>query len=307
MGKIISTLALVIMIVLFPPAALITVSASAVPGDLTYPVKIKLEDAVLFLASFNPTTRALFAVAQANRRYDESAKLLSMGDDADVTLQKLVVQSNVAAGDINKMSSSNQKSQLITDLSNSIVRYDQGLAQAQEQISRSAEAGSIQVLQTPQPSVTAPGSPPQYKSSPATGPTSAPSSITQGTPRPTPQPSVRTSSPTPRSSDSLADDEVRRRQEAIEKTRRELEELRRRLEAEQNKLMQERALQQNTASASSPSPSPSPSPTPTPTQTPVPSAGAYVDKAQTYQSDKKTKYKQNSQKNEKDTQEEEDD
>lgn len=261
MFKIIQTLALVIMIVLFPPAALITVSQGAVQGDATYPIKRWLEGQVLFLASFNPTTRALYAVAQANRRYEESAKLLSTGDDAGSTLQELVTQSNVAAGDINNLSNANEKSKLIADLTNSIAKYDQGLAQAQEQISRNTQTRNIQSTPTPQPTG-------KSTESPSTPRPSA----TQST-ESTPAPSVRTS-PTPRPTGSHADEEDRRRQEEIERARRELEELRRRLEEEKKKLNQA-----NTAKQSSPTPTPTPksspsrtpTPTPTPTQTPRPS------------------------------------
>ena len=258
MGKIISTFALIIMIVLFPPAALITVSQEAVQGDATYPIKRWLESQVLFLASFNPTTRALYAVAQANRRYDESAKLLSMGNDAGSTLKELVTQSNIAAGDINQVGNDDRKVQLIGDLTSSIAKYDQGLAEAQAQITRTSGVESSQPVTAPQPSTVALPDSPQPKSSPAEDRFKpAPSPVNQQTPAP----SV-TGKPTP-SPVTPSDEEARRKQQEIEKTRKELEELRKRLEEEKKKLQEA-----NKAKQSSSTPTPSPSPTPTPLPSP---------------------------------------
>ena len=249
MGKIISTFALIIMIVLFPPAALITVSQEAVQGDATYPIKRWLENQVLFLASFSPTTRALYAVAQANRRYDESAKLLSMGNDAGSTLKELVTQSNIAAGDINQVGNDDRKVQLIGDLTSSIAKYDQGLAEAQAQITRTSGVESSQPVTAPQPSTVALPDSPQPKSSPAEDRFKpVPSPVNQQTPAP----SV-TDKPTP-SPVTPSDEEARRKQQEIEKTRKELEELRKRLEEEKKKLQEA-----NKAKHSSPTPTPSPS------------------------------------------------
>ena|SRR3989344_3002086 len=268
MGKIISTLALIIMIVLFPPAALITVSQGAVQGDATYPIKRWLEGQVLFLASFNPTTRALYAVAQANRRYEESAKLLSMGNDAGSTLEELVTQSNIAAGDINKVSNEDRKVQLIGDLTSSITKYDQGLAEAQAQITRTSGVGSSQPLATSQPAATAlPGSSQPKPSSAEGTSTPTPSPVNQQTPAPS-----KTSKPTPKP-ETPSDEEARRKQQEIEQARKELEELKKKLEEEKKK------LQQASKAHSSPTstPKPSPSPTPTPTSIPSPSPTAAVN------------------------------
>lgn len=258
------------MIVLFPPAALITVSQGAVQGDATYPVKRWLESQVLFLASFNPTTRALYAVAQANRRYDESAKLLSTGDDAGSTLEELVTQSNIAAGDINQVGNDDRKVRLIGDLTSSIAKYDQGLAEAQEQISRNTETRNTQSTPIPQPT---------SKSSLAPTPKPSVIELTESTPKP----SVKTS-PTPSPIGSPADDEDRRKQQEIEKARRELEELRKKLEEEKKKLQEaNKAKQFNSTPSSSPTPTPTPSPSPQATINPgassQPSPSAAVKKS----------------------------
>ena len=75
MGKIISTFALIIMIVLFPPAALITVSQGAVQGDATYPIKRILEDGIFAVASLNSVSKAWFAAARSDRRFKEFTTL----------------------------------------------------------------------------------------------------------------------------------------------------------------------------------------------------------------------------------------
>lgn len=271
MGKIISNALIILMMVLFPPAALITVSQGAADGDLAYPIKRGLEDSILFLTSFNPTTRAYFAVARANRRYEETALLLSKGNNASSTLEELVTQSNTAAGDIGKISSASRRALLIADLSNSITRYDQGLAQANEKISQDTHIRNSGSAPSPQPEASA--SPFKPKPSlPGSGISPAPSYATQ----PTPQPSATAATFAPKPTGS-ADEDTRRQQEAIEKARRELEELRKRLEAEKKKLqsesLQQSNFKQNDGSANSPVPSPKPSPSPSlsPLPSPLPS------------------------------------
>lgn len=252
MGKIISTFALVIMIVLFPPAALMAFSNAAVPGDTMYPVKKGLESAVLLLASANPGTKAYFAVAQANRRYDETAIILSEGDNADSSLQNLVIQTSQAASDINKVDSTEQKSKLIADLSGSIEKYDQGLAQAQQEIERSSP-GSQTPVAIPNPSVPAVTLTPSPPTTANTGSISAP----------TPQPS---SAPTAQPVTSVSDGQARKQQESIEKTRKELEQLRLKLEQEQKNIEKN---SQSVTAVPSPSPSRSPAQVPSPSQQPA--------------------------------------
>lgn len=128
MTRLFSIIILVLAIVLFPPAVLAVVSNNAVPGDSTYPIKRGLEDVIYAVASLNPNTKALFAKARSDRRFQEITVLFTQGKEAGKTLNELVEQTQVAANQINQVSDSNQKGRLISQLSESIVKYDQGLS-----------------------------------------------------------------------------------------------------------------------------------------------------------------------------------
>lgn len=260
MFKIIQTLALVIMIVLFPPAALITISQNAVPGEMTYPLKLKLEDAVLFVASFTPVTKAWFALAQTNRRYAEASALLDQGINASESLERLVAQADITAGDIQRVQNVSQKEQIIGDLTRQITTYNESLSQSQIRIDNKLTAQGF-----PQPS---PQSTPEPGSTVAPTQTPKPSGKSETVElRETPAPS-QTASPTPRPTPSPQDQELIEQQRALEEARRRLEELKKKLEEEQKKL-QEQA--KNTQQSPTPTPSPSRTPTPTPSPTPKPS------------------------------------
>ena len=243
MAKIISTLGLIVMLLLFPLAGVITVTQGANPGDMAYPVKRFLENAAFFVASFNGTTAAYFSSVQSNRRYDETAALLSKGADAEDSLLELVSQTNTAKNDISKVGNAHQRARLIANLTASIQKYDQGLEQAQVQISRRNNTS----IPSPVPIKTSN----QQPVSSGAQATPAPAQIFSG------------------------DEEAKKQQEAIEKARKELEELKKKLEAQQQLDLQA----QNQQSAQIPSPSPSAkaigaaalaTPTPTPTATPTP-------------------------------------
>jgi hypothetical protein len=250
MPKIISTLALIIALILFPPTGLILISQNAVKGEALYPVKRTLEGGILYIVALNPYTRAYFAVALANRRYDEIILLLGNDENADSTLQELVVQAGTAASDINKVSSAYQRSQLIADLSTSIDKYQKGLTDAQDQLDKRSEIIASQ--NKPQAS--------QVTQSPSIEPQA---SSTFSTAQPSPQLTqpVRKSNLT---------EEERRRREAIEKAKRELEELKRKLEEEKKKLLLQ-SINSQTDSQPQPSPTPSSSPTSRPSPSPSPS------------------------------------
>ncbi len=257
MLKILSTLFLVLILILFPPTTLIIISQNAVKGDSLYPVKRGLETGTLFIVSLTPYTKAYFAVALANRRYEEMSVLLSQGDDADSTIQELVVQAGVAAGDISKVSNANQRSKLIADLSSSIDKYDQGLAKAQEEIAKTntgqgrptASFRPVDSGSTPKPSSTNPNESANRSSPQVNIP-----------PRPTQLP-------------SQSEEEFLRKKEMLEKARRELEEVKRILEEERRRLRaQGNNFQQDSSKHNSlPSPSPIPSPSLRPSPSPQPS------------------------------------
>lgn len=174
---------IIIVIVLFPPAALAFVSQNAIPGDAIYPVKRKLEDGILLLASVNPRTKALFDVNLSNRRFDESKALLAEGKSADQTLGELVTQTTIAATQINEMKDQKDKVELQQSLQTSVNKYIATLAVA--------DPGLKGVIATPSPSTT--HAPVEQSPSPSTAipPTQPPSVLTPSTqPVITPSPSA---------------------------------------------------------------------------------------------------------------------
>lgn len=132
MVKLLSIISLILALVFFPPAVLAVISNNAIPGDSTYPIKRGLEDIIYAVASLNPNTKALFAKARSDRRFQEVTTLLTQGKDANNTLSELVTQTQAAADQINQVSDSNQKGKLISQLSDSITKYDQGLSQVSQ-------------------------------------------------------------------------------------------------------------------------------------------------------------------------------
>lgn len=132
MPKIITALTLLLAILLFPPATLALISNNAVPGDTTYPLKRGLEDVIYAVASLNPTTRAFFAAARSDRRFEEIKTLVSSGRSVKDSLQELVIQTDIAVKQIQKVEDPQKKKELIANLKQSIEKYDQGLTQMQK-------------------------------------------------------------------------------------------------------------------------------------------------------------------------------
>lgn len=130
MARVFGIIFLILSILLFPPAALALISNNAVPGDTTYPIKRKLEDGILLIASFHPTTKAWFSVERSNRRFVEATALLGQGKAATETIDELVFQTEAAVDEVVKVNDNAQKDQLISQLSESIDKYDKGLAKA---------------------------------------------------------------------------------------------------------------------------------------------------------------------------------
>ena len=237
MAKILSIVILVLVVVLFPPAALALVSNNAVPGDATYPIKRGLENIIYAVASLNPNTKAMFAKARSDRRFQEITVLLTQGKQTKQTLNELVEQTQTAADQINQVSNPNDKKQLIKQLSDSIVKYDQGLSK----VPRTKPKISV-----PVPSV----------SPLVTLSTAVPKPVV--TPGPTTTPA-----PNPPNTE-------------IDKTLEELERIRRELELQRQELMkmqnQNSNINQNPVQTPSPKPTAKPTPSPTPTPIPTPSS-----------------------------------
>ncbi len=193
MFKLLATVILILAIVLFPPAILAYVSQDALPGDTLYPVKRKLEDGVLFLASITPQTKAWYALAYSQRRYKETTGLIAKGENkaAGGSLKELVSQTSLAASDIQHVSDPTQKKALIQDLAKSLAEYHKGLTDAKEQLGQ--PKGQLQP--TPTPATTASPTPrgsatPKPSGSPKPSPSVSPTAIPTLGPTATPAPSI---------------------------------------------------------------------------------------------------------------------
>ena len=257
MLKILSTVTLVLVMVMTPLVGLIMISQDASKGEFMYPVKKGLESSILAVASLTPYTKAFFSVALANRRYEETEKLLASGENADVSLQELVTQTSSAASDIGKVSSSQQRAKLIADLSTAIEKYDKGLESAQVSIDTKSEINS-QKTDSPRNVV-------KVSKQPINGNTSQPTPAVSS--QPVPSAKSQENPPSQQLYDPALHEKLKEQYEAIERTRRELEELKRKLALEQK----------NLGSQPSPSISPSLPPIQPPrTSSPSPSArGSY--------------------------------
>ncbi len=187
MIKLLSTIILILVIVLFPPAALAFVSQNAIPGDKIYPIKRGLEDVILKMASVNPNTQAWFSVNVSNRRFDESKALLLQGKDAEMSLNDLVTSTNIAASEINNLDSG-KKTQLAADLTTSIGQYQTSLVAVQTQLSTQVTL-KVSPSYSPTPAFSYSPTPSPSTSTPTSSP-SAPATITiptiPSTPIPTP-------------------------------------------------------------------------------------------------------------------------
>jgi hypothetical protein len=147
MAKIISMIVLVMLVILSPPAVLAYVSQDALPGEMTYPIKRKLEDGILLLVSITPYTKALFAVAQTQRRFEESAGLLKKDASASDSLKELVSQTGIAAQDINNLNNQNQKKEIAAKLVTSINKYNKALEEQGSKTTSKTSATSSKVVQ----------------------------------------------------------------------------------------------------------------------------------------------------------------
>ena len=205
MIKLLSIPILILSLILFPPAALAIISNNAVTGDATYPVKRGLENVIYSVASRNSTTKAWFAKARSDRRFQEINILITQGKKAKEILNELVEQTQIAANQIDKIPNPVEKEKFISQLSDSITKYDQGLSQ---------------ISQLP---VFSPA--PSPSSSPLASPISSfqpqPSTLPIPTSTPTPIPSTPTPSPS--------------RQNDIDKTRDQLDKIKEQLEKQKQK------------------------------------------------------------------------
>ncbi len=219
MVRLLGIISLILALVLFPPAALAVVSNNAVPGDSTYPIKRGLENIIYSVASLNPNTQALFAKARSDRRFQEVVVLTSQGKGTGTALNELVEQTQIAASRIDKVTDATQKEKLISQLSESIAKYDAGLSQISQNTPEPIAPAS-----TPTPTVTAPKptETPQVFSTPAPSVAVSIATPVPTLPPPTPVPttiiaSVPTPAPSRDSDVDRARDELGRIRERLEK------------------------------------------------------------------------------------------
>lgn len=258
MPKIIGTLALLIMLLLFPPSVLAMISQNAVPGDTTYPIKRKLEDVILVLANMTPQTRAWFSVALAQRRYSETVALLNKGQSAGGSLNELVSQIGIASNEINQIESQNQKAKLIADLSDSLTEYDSGLNSAQKEIKNSALALA------PPPVARQTQTPAAQNANNPSNPTKSASPQNNTTIYVINQTNTTNTNYNNQQNDFL------RRQQEIEQARKQIEEYKKWLEEEKRRLIEQGVFVPTPKPTPIPTPAPTPVPTPTPTPSPTP-------------------------------------
>lgn len=132
MVKLLSTISLVLVLILFPPAALALISNNAIPGDTTYPVKRGLESVIYTVASISPASKAWFSAARSDRRFKEFKTLIAQGKSTHATIDELVSQTEIAAQQIDQITDPVEKEKYISELMQSIQKYDQGLAQVSQ-------------------------------------------------------------------------------------------------------------------------------------------------------------------------------
>lgn len=178
MGRILSILFLVVIVVFLIPTGLVLASQNALPGDSTYSIKRSLEKVILSLASLHPSTKAYFHADLMNRRYKEAVALIEKGANASESLQELVAQTGTAAQIATTLSDKKQKGEYLDQLSKSIDQYEVKLSQIEER-----------VLPLPSPTAQAPTTQPTLvvSSPPTIEPSEVPSVALIASPKPSPE------------------------------------------------------------------------------------------------------------------------
>lgn len=227
MARLLTIFTIVFALILFPPAVLAYVSQNAVPGDRLYPVKRKLEDIILAVASINPITKAYFSTSQSAIRFREAATLISKGVSSKASLGELVTQTNVAVSEIQKVENSEVRAQLVHKLSSQIESYNQELKEANTKENAKDNPSSTQP--TNPPAVDSP-TPAPARTNPLPTPTQAPIN-------PVPPPVVILQTPPPQAVIPAPSNPPppQGTQNDISKTIKELEKIKEQLEAQKHK------------------------------------------------------------------------
>lgn len=123
----------VVLIIFLPITVLILISQDSVPGDLFYPVKRGLENAILAAASVNPATRAAFKTDLTEVRFKEAAKLLIAKADT-AGLSDFITSVETTQEEVGNLSNEEAKRKLKDKLIAKIDEYQTKLTQAQSQV-----------------------------------------------------------------------------------------------------------------------------------------------------------------------------
>lgn len=180
-----------------PLTLLILLSQNALPGDLFYPVKRGLEGSVLIAASVNPTTRAMFSSNLADRRFDETQKvILAKGDTSG--LSEFVFTVSKAAEEINQVQDEKTKSDLQQNFVSSLDIYQQKIERIRTQIVYVPVVQEREVVRVVQVPTSSQPSPTPIQSGPTNTPVPRPTTPPGASPFPTNTPvPLPTNTPTP--------------------------------------------------------------------------------------------------------------
>jgi len=227
---------------LLPLTALILVSQNTVPGDLFYPLKRGLENAVLAGATLHPATRVAFRTDLTERRFEEAEKLLLARKDT-TGLNDFVQEVSLAEQEIAALKNEQAKKEVTEKLIKKIGEYQNKLVVIQAQAKESSLIGLPLPTATPtpvkidkKPTILPSPTPTPIQQKPTTTPVSSslptvvkqPSPPTQSTLTPTPT-DVLLPSPTPTPTPVPTPVEESEIAKAIDDTQKKLEEIKKQL------------------------------------------------------------------------------
>lgn len=128
MWRLFSKIVAVGIIILLFPTGLVLASQNAIPGDMTYPIKRSLENAITAVVSLHPATSAYFKTDLSKRRFKETMALIKRGDNITRPLNDLVLQTKSAADSVKNLSDTARRKQLTDTLLQQIDEYNQSLS-----------------------------------------------------------------------------------------------------------------------------------------------------------------------------------
>lgn len=244
MVKLLSTILLILTVFLGPPATLAVISNDAVPGEPTYLIKRKLEDAIVLAASISPQTKAWFSANRSERRFKEVNKLLAVkSSETTNALAELVSQTNQAANELSGIKETNARERYIDDLTVSIGKYNKSLQAARLSATPDyAFANNFsQSVPEQQPENTQIANSTVSNNTAGTAELVTPSTDPSGTQTSNGGSNVTLVTPPTSTAGSASLSEAdKKREKEIEETRKQLEEIKKALEEEKRKIEEEK-------------------------------------------------------------------